>query len=77
VRTDYVLLLRDAAGDLEVIHDRHTTGLFTTETWLRLLADVGFEPNAVEEVTVTGATHLLRGEKTAVARRTRAPPYGR
>ena len=52
VRTDYVFLLRDADGELEVIHDRHHTGLFTTETWLRLLAEVGFEPSVVEEVTV-------------------------
>ena len=43
VRTDYVFLLRDAEGEVEVVHDRHHTGLFTTATWLRLLAEVGFE----------------------------------
>jgi SAM-dependent methyltransferase len=51
VRTDYVFLLRDAAGEVEVVHDRHLTGLFSTATWLRLLADAGFEPSEVEEET--------------------------
>ena len=59
MRTDYVFLLRDAEGEVEVIHDRHHTGLFTTETWLRLLAEVGFEPHAVEEVTIEERTSRL------------------
>ena len=56
MRTDYVFLLRDAQGDLEVIHDRHDTGLFTTETWLRLLGEVGFAATPVEELTVEDRT---------------------
>ena len=56
VRTDYVFLLRDAQGDLELIHDRHDTGLFTTETWLRLLGEVGFAATPVEELTVEDRT---------------------
>lgn len=59
VRTDYVFLLRGADGEVDVIHDRHDTGLFTTETWLRLLAEVGFEPSVVEEVTVEERTPRL------------------
>ena len=59
MRTDYVFLLRGADGEVDVIHDRHDTGLFTTETWLRLLAEVGFEPSVVEEVTVEERTPRL------------------
>jgi len=33
------------------VHDEHRTGLFSSETWLRLLADVGFDARAVEEAT--------------------------
>ena len=56
VRTDYVFLLRDAEGEVEVVHDRHDTGVFTTDTWLRLLEEVGFAPSVVEEVTVEDRT---------------------
>ena len=56
VRTDYVFLLRDEEGEVEVVHERHDTGLFTTDTWLRLLAEVGFAPSVVEEVTIEDRT---------------------
>jgi hypothetical protein len=41
-QVDYALLLRDTDGSVEVRHDRHVEGLFTRETWLALLSDVGF-----------------------------------
>jgi SAM-dependent methyltransferase len=40
---DYVYALRDGAGELRVVHDRHLEGLFPRATWRRLLADAGFE----------------------------------
>lgn len=40
---DYAVLLRDADGSVEVHHDRHVEGLFPRQTWLDLLADIGFE----------------------------------
>jgi SAM-dependent methyltransferase len=43
---DYGILLRHADGRVEVRHDRHVEGLFPRATWLRLLADVGFEAEA-------------------------------
>lgn len=43
--TDYALLLRSADGAAEVRHDRHVCGLFSQETWLRGLDDVGFDPD--------------------------------
>jgi SAM-dependent methyltransferase len=51
VRTDYVLVLRDADGSVDVVHDVHVTGLFPEADWLRLLTEVGFVPEAVTEET--------------------------
>jgi SAM-dependent methyltransferase len=66
VRTDYVFLLRDADGEVEVVHDRHHTGLFSQETWLRLLGEAGFAATPVEEVTVEDRTPRIFfvGKKT-------------
>ena len=67
VRTDYVFLLRDASGATEVVHDCHHTGLFTTASWMRLLAQAGFAANVVDEVTVEGRTprQFFVGRRTA------------
>jgi SAM-dependent methyltransferase len=43
---DYAVMLRDGET-VEVEHDRHLEGLFARDTWLRLLADVGFEARVV------------------------------
>jgi len=42
-QVDYAYLLRAADGDQRVVQDRHVEGLFPRATWLRLLAEVGFE----------------------------------
>jgi SAM-dependent methyltransferase len=47
VVTDYTYALRDASGNVRVIHDRHIEGLFPRDTWLRLLSDAGFDPRVV------------------------------
>jgi trans-aconitate methyltransferase len=39
---DYAYLLRDAKGEVEVKHDRHTCGVFPRSTWMRLIEDAGF-----------------------------------
>jgi SAM-dependent methyltransferase len=44
---DYAVLLRHADGTVEVHHDRHVEGLFPRQTWLDLLADIGFEARSV------------------------------
>jgi SAM-dependent methyltransferase len=46
-RTDYAFLLREAGGEPFVVHDTHRWGLFSRATWLALLADVGFDAEAV------------------------------
>lgn len=43
----YAYLLRDAAGNVRVEHDRHIEGLFAREEWLVLMRDVGFEARIV------------------------------
>jgi SAM-dependent methyltransferase len=47
--TDYAYLLRETDGSVEVRHDRHVEGLFPKATWLRLLADVGFDAEALQD----------------------------
>lgn len=49
--TEYAFLLRDSAGAMRVVHETHHLGLFGSADWLRLLAEAGFEPEAVTEVT--------------------------
>jgi trans-aconitate methyltransferase len=39
---DYAYLLRDADGRVQVDHDRHTCGVFSRATWMRLLEEAGF-----------------------------------
>lgn len=51
VVTEYVFMLRPPGGPVRVIHETHHSGLFTEATWLRLLAEVGFQPEAITEVT--------------------------
>ena len=52
VATDYVFLLRDPDGRVDVVHERHDSGLFSGDVWLRLLQEAGFEAAAVEEETI-------------------------
>jgi len=40
--TDYVYVIREADGTVEVIHDRHTSGLFPRAVWLGLMTEAGF-----------------------------------
>ncbi len=46
-QVDYAMLLRAADGSVEVRRDRHFEGLFPRQTWLDLLASVGFEAQSV------------------------------
>ena len=40
-----------ADGTVEVVHDTHEFGLFPRALWLQVLADVGFRPRSVAEMT--------------------------
>jgi len=41
--TDFAILARGPGDELQVVHDRHTLGLFPRATWERLIASVGLE----------------------------------
>jgi SAM-dependent methyltransferase len=43
---DFAVLLRDEHGTVRVEHDRHECGVFGRDTWLGLLEEVGFRPEA-------------------------------
>lgn len=62
---DFAYLLREADGSVRVEHDRHVEGLFSRADWLRLLAEVGFEPRAVpfEHSEVDYAAEVFVGRK--------------
>jgi trans-aconitate methyltransferase len=49
--TEYAFLLRETDGSVRVAHETHRLGLFGRDTWLGVLAEVGFVPVAVTEVT--------------------------
>ena len=66
ITTDFAYLLRDADGSVTVEHDHHVCGLFARADWLRLLREVGFEPDVVvdayrREVFVAKKPTLLSG----------------
>jgi SAM-dependent methyltransferase len=44
---DYAYLMREGDGLMHVEHDRHEEGLFTRDTWLQLLREVGFQAKIV------------------------------
>jgi SAM-dependent methyltransferase len=49
IRTEYAFLLKEASGQVRVVHETHRLGLFGREAWLRLLARAGFEAGSVME----------------------------
>ncbi|HYP90878.1 MAG TPA: class I SAM-dependent methyltransferase [Polyangiaceae bacterium] len=58
-RVEYAFLLRDGR-ELRAVHDGHDEGLFSRETWLGLLTEVGFRPQlAPRPLDDGGLEHLL------------------
>lgn len=51
VTTEYAFLLRAADSTVASLHETHTTGLFPTETWVRLLQEAGLRAEVLEEET--------------------------
>jgi len=49
--TQYAFLLREPGGEVRAVHETHRLGLFTRDTWLRLLRGAGFRAAAVTEET--------------------------
>lgn len=65
--TEFAFLLRDADGRVISVHETHRTGLFATDTWLRMLRTAGFEARVVTEVTTENRTprQLIVGQRPA------------
>lgn len=51
VLSEYVFLLRDSAGAVNVVHETHRVGAFSREVWLRLLTEAGFDAVRLSEQT--------------------------
>jgi SAM-dependent methyltransferase len=69
MRADFVYMLRDHDGEVQVVHESHRLCLFSRDTWLSLLAEAGFEAQVItEETTEDREPRLLfagrRPEKT-------------
>ncbi len=65
---DYVFVLREAGGSIQVVHDRHVEGIFAEATWLRLLTEAGFQPSVVpfdHSELEPGSYRLFLGRKPA------------
>jgi trans-aconitate methyltransferase len=41
---DYAFMLRQASGEVRVVHDRHVEGLFPRAVWLELMRAAGLDP---------------------------------
>lgn len=50
-RTEYVFVIKNVDGTVEVHHETHITGVFPERTWLDSLLSVGFAAEAVVEET--------------------------
>jgi hypothetical protein len=44
IQADYEFTLRDADGSVRVVRESHRLGAFSAATWLRVLAEAGFDP---------------------------------
>lgn len=44
---DYVYAMRQGSGAVRTMTERHVEGLFSRDTWLRLLRETGFVPSAL------------------------------
>lgn len=49
ILVDFGILLRDEQGDVRVVHERQTHGLFARAEWLRLLRKTGFTATLVDD----------------------------
>ena len=44
---DFAYLLRNDKGQMRCEYDRHILGLFSRDTWLQILRDMGFDPQSI------------------------------
>jgi hypothetical protein len=64
-----VYMLREGADDVHCVLDRHICGLFSHETWLRLITQAGFKAQSMpfeHSELEPGSTHVFLGIKPEV-----------
>lgn len=64
--SDMVYLLRDGAGQVRCVHDRHLMGLFGHDDWLRLITQAGFRASSLpfeHSEVEPGTAHVFVGIK--------------
>jgi SAM-dependent methyltransferase len=44
---DLIIAMREANGEVRIVHDRHIEGLFARAVWVRLLKEVGFDAKVI------------------------------
>jgi SAM-dependent methyltransferase len=60
IQADYEFVLRDADGSVQVVRETHRLGAFSKNTWLRLLAEAGFGPEARTDGGSRGSVFIGR-----------------
>jgi trans-aconitate methyltransferase len=61
---DFVYMLRARDGTIQVVHDRHVTGLFPRATWLELMAKTGFD--SVQSIPTPYASEAFLGTRLSM-----------
>jgi SAM-dependent methyltransferase len=65
ILVDFGILLRDERGDVRVVHERQTHGLFSRAVWRQLLRKVGFTASVVNDERIRDLFLCRRREKAA------------
>src|ERR1035438_6031407 len=65
IQAEYEFTLRAADGTVQVVREAHRLGAFRRDTWLRLLADAGFDPQAAAAPESLTAESLTAESLTA------------
>lgn len=66
--TQYTFVLRAIDGSVRVVSETHHFGLFSRETWLRLMSEAGFSASAHSEIAAEGDQPRLWFVGTRAAR---------
>jgi SAM-dependent methyltransferase len=53
---EFVFVLREADGSIDIVHETHRWGLFGRAVWLRLITEAGFRADVVKEITTEDRT---------------------
>ena len=72
-QAEYEFTLRAADGTVQVVREAHRLGAFRRDTWLRLLADAGFDPQAGAAPESLTAESLTAESLTAESLTTECP----